>query len=283
MKLARFEMGEDSCWGIVDVEHDAIRPFTISLAEWTAAWFDGIDLNSLTDPAAAQPLSSTRLLAPVDRCSKTICMGLNYRKHVEAFGNPMPDVPVAFIKAPTAIIGHDDPMRYPPLTQKLDYEIELVIMIGRPLTEGMRPMDAAIGYTIGNDASARDLAKGPRGADLYSAKSQDDCTGIGPWVVTIDEIGKEPDLLMELRVNGEVRQHDRTNTMEWNVDEVLTYINARTRLEPGDLVFTGTPAGVALEDGRFLVDGDVVECEIERIGLLRNTVRGASRVVTANA
>jgi 2-keto-4-pentenoate hydratase/2-oxohepta-3-ene-1,7-dioic acid hydratase in catechol pathway len=253
----------------------------VPLTEWTAAWQRGEDLAGLTEEPV--PLAGARLLAPVDRTSKTICMGLNYRKHVEAFGNPMPDVPVAFIKAPTAIIGPDDTIRYPPLTQKLDFEIELVIMIGRTIEPGMRPMDAAIGYTIGNDVTARDLSKGPRGADLYSAKSQDDTCGIGPWVVTIDEIGKEPDLLMELRVNGETRQSDRCSTMEWNVDEVLEYVNARTRLEPGDLVFTGTPAGVALEDGRFLVDGDVVECEIEKIGLLRNTVRGKSAVAAADA
>ena len=282
MKLARCDIDGRVRWAIVDPDQDRLAPFKVPLADWTMAWHGGGDLDRLTEPTPLR-LSEARLLAPIDRTSKTICMGLNYRKHVEAFGNAMPDVPVAFIKAPTAIIGPDDVIRYPPLTQKLDFEIELVIMIGRKIEKGMRPMDAAIGYTIGNDVTARDLSKGPRGADLYSAKSLDETCGIGPWVVTLDEIGKEPDLLMELRVNGEVRQHERCSTMEWNVDEVLEYVNARTRLEPGDLVFTGTPAGVALEDGRFLVDGDVVECEIENIGLLRNTVRGASEVVTSDA
>lgn len=282
MKLARCEIEGQARWAIVDPSLDYLGPFKVPLSEWTAAWHRGEDIATLTE-LVPHRLSDARLLAPIDRSSKTICMGLNYRKHVEAFGNAMPDVPVAFIKAPTAIIGPDDDIRYPPLTQKLDFEIELVIMIGREIEKGTRPMDSAIGYTIGNDVTARDLSKGPRGADLYSAKSQDATCGIGPWVATLDEIGKQPDLLMELRVNGEVRQHDRCSTMEWNVDEVLEYVNARTRLEPGDLVFTGTPAGVALEDGRFLVDGDVVECEIEHIGLLRNTVRGTSEVVTAHA
>lgn len=277
MKVGRCEIDSRPKWCVIDTGH--VWPLVPPLAEWTAVYFRGEDLMELVDGSGKRKISETRFLAPIDRGSKTICMGLNYRKHLEALGKVMPDVPIAFIKAPTAIIGDGDWMRYPPLTQKLDYEIELVIMIGRPLVDGGRPMDAAIGYTIGNDASARDLTKGPRGADLFSAKSQDDCTGIGPWIVTIDEIGKEPDLLMELRVNGEVRQHDRTSTMQWNVDEVLSYVNSRTRLEPGDLVFTGTPAGVALEDGRFLVDGDIVECEIERIGVLRNTVRGRSKVV----
>ena len=277
MKLARCEIEGQARWAIVDPDQDRLAPFRVPLAEWTAAWHRGEELGALTKRTPLA-LSETRLLAPIDRTSKTICMGLNYRKHVEAFGNAMPDVPVAFIKAPTAIIGPSDAIRYPPLTRQLDFEIELVIMIGRKIEKGMRPIDAAIGYTIGNDVTARDLSKGPRGADLYSAKSQDETCGIGPWVVTLDEIGKEPDLQMELRVNGEVRQHDRCSTMEWNVDQVLEYVNARTRLEPGDLVFTGTPAGVALENGRFLVDGDLVECEIEKIGVLRNTVRGASEV-----
>ncbi len=282
MKLVRGLFGDAARWAIAEPEQDLATPIGPPLADWTQAWRRGEDLRALTEPAARQSLAATRLLAPVERTSKVICVGLNYRKHVEAFPNAvMPDVPVAFIKSPTAIIAHEDPIRYPPICTQLDFEIELVVMMAGPPAPGQRPSAAVLGYTIGNDVTARNLTKGPRGADLYSAKSQDDTCGVGPWVVTFDEIGFDADLLMELRVNGELRQHDRTGTMEWDVDTLISYVHARTRIEPGDLIFTGTPAGVGLEDGRFLQDGDVLECEIEKIGLLRNQVRGRSQVKPA--
>jgi 2-keto-4-pentenoate hydratase/2-oxohepta-3-ene-1,7-dioic acid hydratase in catechol pathway len=276
MKLVRCLLGDAPTWAIADVEADTLTPLRSTLADWAAAANRGEDLNAYADPAGRRKLSGVRLLAPLERSSKVICAGLNYRKHVEAVGSTMPDVPIAFIKAPTAIIAHEDILRYPPICNRLDFEIELVVVMARAPKEGERPSDAILGYTIGNDVSARDLTKGPRGADLYSAKSLDDTCGVGPWIVTVDEIGLDPNLLLELRVNGEVRQHDYTGTMEYDIDTLIAYIHARTRVEPGDLIFTGTPAGVALEDGRYLVDGDVVECEIEKIGVLRNQVHGKS-------
>jgi 2-keto-4-pentenoate hydratase/2-oxohepta-3-ene-1,7-dioic acid hydratase in catechol pathway len=276
MKLVRCQLDDTPTWAIADVEADTVTPLRSTLAAWAAAYNRGEDLSGVADAAGRQTLSAVRLLAPVERTSKVICAGLNYRKHVEAVGSTMPDVPIAFIKSPTAIIAHEDVLHYPPICNRLDYEIELVVVMARPPRDGERPSDAILGYTIGNDVSARDLTKGPRGADLYSAKSLDDTCGVGPWIVTVDEIGLDPNLLLELRINGEVRQHDYTGTMEYSIDTLISYIHARTRIEPGDLIFTGTPAGVALEDGRYLVDGDVVECEIEKIGLLRNQVRGKS-------
>lgn len=275
MKLVRGVVAGAARWAIADLEENLVAPLEPPLPEWAEVCRSGGDLWRLTDSSKRQPLSDTRLLAPVERASKVVCAGLNYRKHVEAFPNAvMPDVPIAFVKAPTAIIAHEDPIRYPKLATQLDFEIELVAVMARAPREGERPSDAILGYTIGNDVTARNLTKGPRGSDLYSAKSLDDTCGVGPWVVTFDEIGADPDLLMELRVNGEVRQHDRTGAMEWDIDTLIRYVHDRSRIEPGDLIFTGTPAGVGLEDGRFLKDGDVVECEIEKIGSLRNQVQG---------
>ncbi len=276
MKLIRGLLGGTPRWAIADLETGTATPLAVGLPEFAAAFNRGEDVGRLADSNGRVKLADVTLLAPVERTSKVVCAGLNYRKHVEAVGSTMPDVPIAFLKAPTAWIGHEDPIRYPPLTEKLDFEIELVVAMARAPEPGERPSDAILGYTIGNDVTARDLTKGPRGADLYSAKCQDDTCGIGPWIVTVDEIGHDPNLLMELRVNGEVRQHDWTGTMEYDIDTLISYIHARTRIEPGDLIFTGTPAGVALEDGRWLLDGHVVECEIEKIGLLRNVVRGHS-------
>jgi 2-keto-4-pentenoate hydratase/2-oxohepta-3-ene-1,7-dioic acid hydratase in catechol pathway len=276
MKLVRYLRNDTPAWAIADVDADSLTPLCSPLVDWAGAFNRGEALGAHLDADHRETLSRARLLAPVERTSKVICAGLNYRKHVEAVGSTMPDVPIAFIKSPTAVIAHGDILRYPPICNRLDYEIELVVVMARPPQKDERPSDAILGYTIGNDVSARDLTKGPRGADLYSAKSLDDTCGVGPWIVTVDEIGFDPNLLMELRVNGGVRQHDYTGTMEYSIDTLISYINARTRIEPGDLIFTGTPAGCALEDGRYLVDGDIVECEIEKIGLLRNEVRGKS-------
>jgi 2-keto-4-pentenoate hydratase/2-oxohepta-3-ene-1,7-dioic acid hydratase in catechol pathway len=277
MKFARCLIDGQALWVAVDPQHDRATPVEGAFEKLASAWFRGE-----VDGVLAKEhhkLSQLQLLAPVEPTAKIVCIGLNYRSHVEAFGRPMPDAPMAFLKAMTAVIPQDGALIYPTLTKELDYEIELVGVVGREIRSGERPSAALFGYTIGNDVSARDLQRsGPRGPDLYSGKSLNDTCGIGPWIVTADEISAPPDLAMELRVNGEVRQKDRTSKMEWDIDFLLSYVNARSRLLPGDLLFTGTPAGVALEDGRFLKPGDVIEVEIENIGVLRNRVVASDTV-----
>jgi 2-keto-4-pentenoate hydratase/2-oxohepta-3-ene-1,7-dioic acid hydratase in catechol pathway len=131
-----------------------------------------------------------------------------------------------------------------------------------------------LGYTVGNDVSARDAQSSIGGLDLFTMKALDRSTPVGPWIATIDEFGgpAQPDVELRLRVNGEERQRDRTSNMLFGLDEVLAYVDARTSLAAGDLVFTGTTSGVGAEDGRYLEPGDVIEAEIERIGVLRNSV-----------
>ena len=278
MKIARCFRDGSRYWAVIDSERNLATPLSGAIEAWTAAWCRG-DIEAHLDRAHRHALSEARLLAPVDPTAKVLCFGMNYRSHLEAFGKTMPDRPVAYLKAQTAVIAHDDPLVRPRLTNQLDYEIELVVVMARAVEPGEAQSAAVLGYTIGNDVSARDLANGPRGLDLFSVKSLNGTCGIGPWIVTSDEIAAPPDVLMELRVNGEVRQHERTGNMHWGFDFLLTYIDERTRLLPGDLVFTGTPAGVGLEDKRFLQPGDVIEAEIENIGVLRNTVaepRGAT-------
>jgi 2-keto-4-pentenoate hydratase/2-oxohepta-3-ene-1,7-dioic acid hydratase in catechol pathway len=274
MKLARCLLDGVHAWVRVDTKNDTATPLSGPIEKWAVSVSRG-DASDFLDNSRSFPLSELKLLAPVEPTAKIVCIGLNYRRHVEAFGNEMPPAPIAFIKALTAVIPHQAPLVYPQLTQKLDYEIELVAIMARSIEPGEQPSKAILGYTIGNDVSARDLQRGPRGADLYSGKSLNGTCGIGPWVVTADEIPPLPDLAMELRVNGEVRQKDRTASMEWDIDELLTYVNARTTLLPGDLLFSGTPAGVGLEDGRFLQPGDVIEAEIEKLGVLVNRVVAA--------
>jgi 2-keto-4-pentenoate hydratase/2-oxohepta-3-ene-1,7-dioic acid hydratase in catechol pathway len=135
------------------------------------------------------------------------------------------------------------------------------------------PVPSLLGYTVGNDVSARDQ-KNEIGPDLVSMKSNDDSTPIGPWITTVDELGAAEDLDVTIRckVNGELRQEDSTAMMLWPVPEILAFFKPRISLGPGDVVFTGTTCGVGLEDGRFLQAGDVLESEVEGVGVLRNPV-----------
>ena len=274
MRIGRYRVGDGApAWAVIDAKSDAVTPIRGAIGQWAPTARLGQLPEGALDESATTALSSVTLLAPLEPTAKVLCVGLNYRSHVQAFpGATMPEAPLAFIKANTAVVAHEDPMVYPALTSKFDYEIELVVIVAGPVREGAPIEDSILGYTVGNDATARDLQRGPRGYDLYSSKSLDDTSGVGPWITTIDEIGDAPDLQMQLSVNGDVRQVDRTSGMQWSVGELMRYVNARTRILAGDLLFTGTPAGVGSEDGRYLQIGDVVEASIERIGVLRNTV-----------
>ncbi|WP_224112467.1 fumarylacetoacetate hydrolase family protein [Mycobacterium avium] len=236
------------------------------------------EIDSWADIAAAEdhrrlPLTGDkdqmvryRLLEPIDSRGRVFGVGANYRAHLERLGvTEMPPHPTAFMKPNSALVAPGGEIRYPPTTAQLDYEVELVVVMAGP--------KAALGYTIGNDVSARD-AKGLAGLDLFGMKSLDSTTPLGPWIVTPAEVGTvpQPELDVVLRVNGEERQRDNTGAMVWPIAEILDYLNERVELRCGDVVFTGTTAGVALEDGRFLEPGDVVEAVIERIGVLRNVV-----------
>ena len=272
MKIARLEWKGAPLWAVIDPPKNTAVALNGGARDWGPDCARG-DASRHLDRSRSFALSDAKLLAPVEPTAKIVCIGLNYRKHVEAFGKTMPDAPMAFLKAMTAIIAPDQPLVKSKLTTMLDYEIELTAVIAQPMKPGRPVQESLLGYTIANDASARDLQRaGPRGADLYSGKSLNDMSGIGPWIVTADEIAYPPDLAMKLTVNGETRQNDRSGTMEWNLDALLPFVNDRTRLLPGDLVLTGTPAGVALEDNRFLEPGDEIELEIERIGKLRHRV-----------
>jgi 2-keto-4-pentenoate hydratase/2-oxohepta-3-ene-1,7-dioic acid hydratase in catechol pathway len=182
---------------------------------------------------------------------------------------------VAYIKPRAAVIGPEDEIEYSALTSQLDYEVELVAVVGRDIGRtDERPTGALLGYTIGNDVSARDAMSPIGGPDLFSMKGLRRSTPLGPWIVTKDELDGAGQVYLEisLRVNGERRQHDRTSNMLWTVDELLHYVLARTDMTTGDVLFTGTTGGTGYSDGRYLQPGDVVECEVERIGVLRNIV-----------
>jgi len=276
MKLARCTDGGAPFWAVVDPDADAARPISGGIADWGPGVTRGEGEAALTFEGPARALSTLRLLAPCERTSKVVIAGANYSKHLVEFGVAAPAQPIAFLKAYGALIGANDPIRHPPLTEQLDYECELVVVIGTDEINLDDPLACVLGYTAGNDVSARDLQRsGPPGIgmDLYAAKSQDRATPVGPWIVTRDEFpAGSPALRLSTTVNGEVRQDGTTADMTWDVSELIRFVQPRVSFGVGDLLFTGTPEGVGQGSGRYLHPGDLVEVVLEGVGALRNVV-----------
>ena len=272
MKIARVDIDGVPQWGVI--RGDAIDLLQGSLPSWAPALTSDFTA-SMPFTGRTLPLDSARLMAPVEHRAKVIALGTTYATHVAELGHAMPDKPAAFLKPYECLIGPTDDIQYPILTEQLDYEVELVVVIGKAIRSGEEVSHAILGYCVGNDVSARDLQFGGSiaGMDFFSGKGLDDTSGIGPWITTRDEFGDgKVDLELTLTVDGEVRQRDRTSSLAWEPSELVEYAVARSRLSPGDVLFTGTPAGVALEDGRYLTRGQLVEATIERLGSLYNTV-----------
>lgn len=276
MKLARLTNGGASFWAVVEPDADLAQPIAGGVADWGRGLIRGDGDAALTFVGPEVILSNYRLLAPCDNTSKVVIAGANYSKHLAEFGVAPASQPIAFLKAYGALVGAGDPIRYPPLTDELDYECEMVVVFGTSNIDLEDPLASVLGYTAGNDVSARDLQRsGPAGIgmDLYAAKSQDRSTPVGPWIVTRDEFPTgSPILRLSTRINGEVRQDGTTADMTWNVPELIRFVHQRVSFSAGDLLFTGTPEGVGQATGRYLKPGDVVEVNLEGIGTLRNVV-----------
>ncbi|QTN18377.1 fumarylacetoacetate hydrolase family protein [Brevundimonas sp. AJA228-03] len=276
MKLARCTDGGAPFWAMVDPETDAARPIVGGMADWGPAVTRGDGEAALTFGGPALTLSTLRLMAPCENTSKVVIAGANYSRHLVEFGVAPPTQPIAFLKAYGALIGAHDPIRYPPLTEQLDYECELVVVIGDETVDLDDPLASVLGYTAGNDVSARDLQRsGPPGIgmDLYAAKSQDRATPVGPWIVTKDEFpAGSPALRLSTTINGELRQDGTSADMTWDVCELIRFIQPRVSFGVGDLLFTGTPEGVGQGSGRYLNPGDRVEVMVEGVGTLNNIV-----------
>jgi 2-keto-4-pentenoate hydratase/2-oxohepta-3-ene-1,7-dioic acid hydratase in catechol pathway len=228
------------------------------------------------DKAVRHPAATARLLAPVPDPHKIVCLGLNYRDHAAESGSPIPKDPVLFSKYATALIGHGQNIVLPPVSQEVDYEAELVFVIGKR-GRNVRADAAAeyvAGYTIGHDVSARDWQLKKDGKQWMVGKTFDTFAPTGPVLVTPDEVPDPQRLGIRLRLNGQTMQDSNTSQMIFSVGATLAYLAQVFTLEPGDLVFTGTPpgVGVARKPPVFLKGGDVVEVEIDGLGVLRNPV-----------
>jgi 2-keto-4-pentenoate hydratase/2-oxohepta-3-ene-1,7-dioic acid hydratase in catechol pathway len=217
-----------------------------------------------------------RLLPPVPDPPKIVCVGLNYRDHAAESGAPIPAEPVLFSKFSTALIGPAEPIVLPPVSKEVDYEAELVLVVGRK-GRHLTPASAAehlAGFTVGHDVSARDWQLKKDGRQWLAGKTFDTFAPTGPWLVTADEVPDPHALGIRLRLNGQTMQDSTTAQMIFRAGDLLAYISQVVTLEPGDLVFTGTPHGVGFtrKPPVFLKAGDVVEVEIDRLGVLRNPV-----------
>lgn len=223
----------------------------------------------------AFPLSSVKLEAPVNDPQKFLAIGMNYKAHAEearALGIPIPTSQLWFNKQVSCLNGPYDPIEFPKVVEKLDYEIELGVVIGFRCRKVRQAEARSViaGYLVVNDVSARDWQH--RSPTFTLGKSFDTHGPIGPWLTTDDDIADPLALEMVLTVNGEERQRWMTNDMIYNIYEQIEYLSTVMTLEPGDILATGTPSGVGNATGRLLKAGDVVRAEIQGLGLIENRI-----------
>jgi 2-keto-4-pentenoate hydratase/2-oxohepta-3-ene-1,7-dioic acid hydratase in catechol pathway len=226
--------------------------------------------------AVRYPAGSVKLLPPVPDPQKIVCLGLNYSDHAAETNAKIPQDPILFSKYATALIGPDEPIVLPPISNEVDFEAELVIVIGkrgRNLTPEAALQHVA-GYTVGHDVSARDWQLKKDGKQWMVGKTFDTFAPCGPVLVTADEVPDPHNLAIRLRLNGTTMQDSNTGKMIFKVGQVVSHLSKIFTIEPGDLVYTGTPpgVGVARKPPVYLKAGDVVEIEIEGLGVLRNPV-----------
>jgi 2-keto-4-pentenoate hydratase/2-oxohepta-3-ene-1,7-dioic acid hydratase in catechol pathway len=228
--------------------------------------------------SAGVSATTARLHAPIHDPQKIVCVGLNYRDHAHESKMPIPREPVLFSKFPSALVGHGEPVVLPKVSSKVDYEAELVIVVGkrgRRISEASA-MDHVAGYSVGHDVSARDWQLEKDGKQWMVGKTFDTFAPVGPTLVTRDEVPDPHKLAIALRVNGQALQSSNTEQMIFTVAQLISYLSVVFTLEPGDLIFTGTPPGIghARNPPVYLKPGDVAEVEIHTLGVLRNPVSG---------
>jgi 2-keto-4-pentenoate hydratase/2-oxohepta-3-ene-1,7-dioic acid hydratase in catechol pathway len=298
MRLVTFSDASGTRIGALDaageavIDFAAVRDLPTEMAAFVAAGRPALDAarRAIAEAKGRLPLGSVKLLAPFSRPRKNIfCVGKNYHEHAKEFHNSgfdasagaaaTPDVPIIFTKPPTSVIGPGEPIpsRLDP-TRSLDYEGELTVVIG-PGGRGIAKKDAfrhVYGYTIINDATARTLQQKHR--QWFLGKSIDGFCPMGPWLLTADEVPDVGALRLETRVNGETRQDAVVSDLIFDIPTLIETISAGITLEPGDLIATGTPAGVGVfRDPKVLLkDGDEVTVEIAGLGALTNPVKKES-------
>jgi len=255
VRIARFTLGEEPAYGVVEGDPGAE----------VLAVVDGDPLyRGVSVTGERHPLAAARLLAPVIPRSKVVCVGRNYAEHAAELGNEVPAEPLLFLKPNTAVVGPGDAIVYPRQSREVHFEGELAVVIGRLCRDvpPERVADVVFGYTCANDVTARDLQR--RDGQWSRAKGFDTFCPLGPWVETSLDVA---DLAVTTTLNGELRQAGRTSALVHDVPSLVAYVSAAMTLLPGDVLLTGTPAGV----GAMEV-GDEVSVTVEGIGTLTNRV-----------
>jgi len=284
MKIARLLYDNNETYGFIKGDQVATKdeityltgvPIPQNIKDFLFdGWYDEIK-SKINDLPYGENISKFKLLSPIPNPNKIICLAFNYVDHAKEQGLQAPEDPAIVIKPRTTLNGTNSDIICPDFVTQLDYEIELALIIGKEC-KNINVADAAnavFGYMIFNDVSARDIQF--KDKQFTRGKSFDSFAPCGPWITTVDEIQDPQNLKMTTKINGEIRQNSNSNNMFIKIPEIISKISKVMTLEKGDIISTGTPAGVMLNkpNAVFLKDGDKVEMEIENLGILNNTIR----------
>ena len=288
MKIARLVESNNETYGFVkdgnvstkdEIINETGVPIPQSIKDFLFdGWYDEIK-NRLAGLPYRNELSKFKFLPPIPNPPKIICLAFNYSDHAEEQKLSPPEEPVIFLKPRTALCGNYSDIVCPDFVTQLDYEVELAIILGKTcknITE-TEAKNAIFGYMVFNDVSARDIQFNDK--QFTRGKSFDTFAPCGPWITTADEIADAQNLQLTTKINGEIRQNSSTNKMFLKIPEIISKLSKVMTLEKGDIISTGTPAGVILKNPNleYLKDGDEIEMEIENLGQIKNKVHFVSK------
>ena len=284
VKIARLMQDGNETYGLIkdgnvatkdSMIHETSVPLPLNIMDFLfEGWYDEIK-DKISSTSFQDDLKKFRLLDPLPNPSKIICLTFNYPKHAKEQNYVSTKEPVIFIKPRTTLCGTGSEILCPNFVKQLDYEIELAVIIGKTCKniDEVSAKDCIFGYMIFNDVSARDVQM--KDKQFTRGKSFDTFAPCGPWITSVEEITDVDELQMTTRINGEIRQNSSTNNMFIKIPSIVSKLSRVMTLEKGDIIATGTPEGVALNnpDTPFLKDGDRIDMEIEKLGKIQNTVK----------
>ncbi len=284
MKIARLLYENTETYGIVkgnkvatkdEITYQTGVPIPQSIKDFLFdGWFEEVK-EHLENMPYSEDISKFKLLSPIPNPNKIICLAFNYTDHAEEQGLKAPEDPAIVIKPRTALNSTNSDITCPDFVTQLDYEVELALIIGKNCKNisEKEAKEAIFGYMVFNDVSARDIQS--KDKQFTRGKSFDSFAPCGPWITTAEEIEDPQNLRLTTKVNGQIRQNSSTSKMFIKIPEIVSKISKVMTLEKGDIISTGTPAGVMLNkpNAVFLKDGDKIEMEIENVGTLQNTIK----------
>ncbi len=284
MKIARLIRDGKETYGLIkddrvatkdDIIYQTGIPIPLNIKDFLfEGWYDEVK-DKISDISFKDKLEKFRLLAPIPDPSKIICLTFNYPAHAKEQNLVSPKEPVIFIKPRTTLCGTDSDIMCPNFIKQLDYEVELAVIIGKTCknVDESRSKDYIFGYMVFNDVSARDIQM--RDKQFTRGKSFDTFAPCGPWITSADEVTNPQDLQLVTKINGQSRQDSSTKNMFIKIPSIISELSNVMTLEKGDIIVTGTPDGVAMNNPStpFLKNGDKIEMEIEKLGRIQNTVK----------